>query len=51
MRKNQLFLENDFVLNSNESISKKKTPIIYEIMHMEKRLPAFLQAERQRFFE
>ena len=38
MRKNQLFLENDFVLNSNESISKKKTPIIYEIMHMEKKV-------------
>lgn len=51
MRKNQLFLENDFVLNSNESISKKKTPIIYEIMHMEKKVASISTSGKAEIFD
>ena len=51
MRENQLFLENDFVLNSNESISKKKTPIIYEIMHMEKKVASISTSGKAEIFD
>lgn len=51
MGENQLFIKNQILLDSNEPVVKRKMPMVYEIMHMEKIIASVSSTGKVRIFD